>query len=195
MGPLTRISINLYVPHWVKRKSNSLSNAELISFLTQLRQLLDSGLPTSSALLATVDTFRKELFPEVRMIKGQFAKVPEAFDRDARNLKCETLQQLGKLLSINYQLGAPISRSVDLLVTNVLEREANEELLSGEMAGVRATIFVLAGLPLFGIFLGFIMGINIPCWLATNHIGQICLVSALSLEILGILWAKRLIRI
>lgn len=195
LGPLNRVSVNFPTPKFATRNKKSLSNEELVAFLSQLRQLLASGLPTSMALVTTAKSFQKDLFPEVRSHQDRLAEVPEAFASDVLNFKCDTLQKLVKLLSINRELGASISPSVDLLISNVLERQANEEMLAGEIAGVKATVFVLATLPLFGIALGFVMGINIPYWLATNHIGQLCLILALALESLGIYWSQQLIRI
>lgn len=72
------------------------------------------------------------------------------------------------------------------------ENELRQEL-SSSLAGVKLSAYVLAFLPLIGIFLALILGVNSIHWLANSSIGKISLVLALILEIIGIIWVRRLV--
>jgi tight adherence protein B len=72
------------------------------------------------------------------------------------------------------------------------ENELRQEL-SSSLAGVKLSAYVLAFLPLIGIFLAFFLGVNSISWLANSSFGKISLAIALILEFVGIIWVKRLV--
>ena len=72
------------------------------------------------------------------------------------------------------------------------ENELRQEL-SSSLAGVKLSAYVLAFLPLIGIFLAFILGVNSINWLANSSFGKISLAIALILEFVGIIWVRRLV--
>jgi len=73
------------------------------------------------------------------------------------------------------------------------ENELRQEL-SSSLSGVKLSAYVLAFLPLIGIFLAFILGVNSINWLANSTFGKTSLVLALILEIIGITWVRRLVK-
>ena len=72
------------------------------------------------------------------------------------------------------------------------ENELRQEL-SSSLAGVKLSAYVLAFLPLIGIFLALILGVNSIHWLANSSFGKFSLVLALILEVVGIIWVRRLV--
>ena len=73
------------------------------------------------------------------------------------------------------------------------ENELRQEL-SSSLSGVKLSAYVLAFLPLIGIFLAFILGVNSIYWLANSTFGKTSLVLAIILEIIGIIWVRSLVK-
>jgi hypothetical protein len=72
-----------------------------------------------------------------------------------------------------------------------VEKELRQEL-SSSMSGAKLSAWVLAGLPLFGIVLAGFLGVNSLEWLANSKIGNFNIVAALILEIIGIVWVRKI---
>ncbi|HTJ66198.1 MAG TPA: hypothetical protein VL551_01590 [Actinospica sp.] len=62
-----------------------------------------------------------------------------------------------------------------------------------ELAGIRATILLLAALPIFGFALGLALGANPLDTLLHNTIGQLSLLTGVGLDLVGLLWTDRLV--
>jgi hypothetical protein len=62
-----------------------------------------------------------------------------------------------------------------------------------ELAGIRATILLLAALPLFGFAMGVALGANPLNTLLHNTLGQLSLVLGVALDLVGLLWTDRLV--
>jgi tight adherence protein B len=62
-----------------------------------------------------------------------------------------------------------------------------------ELAGIRATILLLAALPVFGLALGLALGADPLGTLLHRTVGQLALVCGVALELCGLLWTDRLI--
>jgi len=71
------------------------------------------------------------------------------------------------------------------------QKELTAEL-SGSLAGAKLSAWVLAFLPLFGVVLAGFLGVNSIKWLQTSQYGKLTFISALILEMLGIIWVKRI---
>ena len=61
------------------------------------------------------------------------------------------------------------------------------------MASTKATVFVLAGLPIMGAGMGLMLGSDSMYWLLGSPAGRICLLLGLGLELAGWFWIKRLL--
>ena len=72
-----------------------------------------------------------------------------------------------------------------------MEKELRQEL-SSSMSGAKLSAWVLAGLPLFGIVLAGFLGVNSLEWLANSKIGNFNIVAALILEVIGIIWVRKI---
>ena len=88
--------------------------------------------------------------------------------------------------------GAALSPALNQFAQQIrVEKELRQEL-SSSMSGAKLSAWVLAGLPLFGIVLAAFLGVNSLEWLANSKIGNFNIVAALILEVIGIVWVKKI---
>jgi tight adherence protein B len=66
--------------------------------------------------------------------------------------------------------------------------------LEAQLASPRATARILMLLPLFGIAMGMMMGVNPVGWLLGTPLGLACLVGGLALTALGYWWTSRIVQ-
>jgi len=88
--------------------------------------------------------------------------------------------------------GAALSPALNQFAQQIrVEKELRQEL-SSSMSGAKLSAWVLAGLPLFGIVLAAFLGVNSLEWLANSRIGNFNIVAALILEVIGIIWVRKI---
>jgi tight adherence protein B len=88
--------------------------------------------------------------------------------------------------------GAALSPALNQFAQQIrVEKELRQEL-SSSVSGAKLSAWVLAGLPLFGIVLAGFLGVNSLEWLANSKIGNFNIVAALILEVIGIIWVKKI---
>jgi hypothetical protein len=88
--------------------------------------------------------------------------------------------------------GAALSPALNQFAQQIrVENELRQEL-SSSMSGAKLSAWVLAGLPLFGIVLAAFLGVNSLEWLANSKIGNFNIVAAIILEVIGIVWVKKI---
>ena len=88
--------------------------------------------------------------------------------------------------------GAALSPALNQFAQQIrVEKELRQEL-SSSMSGAKLSAWVLAGLPLFGIVLAGFLGVNSLEWLANSKIGNFNIVLALILEVIGIIWVRKI---
>lgn len=88
--------------------------------------------------------------------------------------------------------GAALSPALNQFAQQIrVEKEIRQEL-SSSMSGAKLSAWVLAGLPLFGIVLAGFLGVNSLEWLGNSKIGNFNIVAALILEVIGIIWVRKI---
>jgi tight adherence protein B len=88
--------------------------------------------------------------------------------------------------------GAALSPAFSQFAQQIrVAKELRQELFSS-MSGAKLSAWVLAGLPLFGIVLAGFLGVNSLEWLANSKIGNFNIVAALILEVIGIIWVRKI---
>jgi tight adherence protein B len=88
--------------------------------------------------------------------------------------------------------GAALSPALNQFAQQIrVEKELRQEL-SSSMSGAKLSAWVLAGLPLFGIVLAGFLGVNSLEWLANSKIGNFNIVAAFILEVIGIIWVRKI---
>ena len=98
----------------------------------------------------------------------------------------------GSLWQVCENNGAALSPALIQFSQQIrTEKELRQEL-SSSMSGAKLSAWVLAGLPLFGIVLAGFLGVNTLEWLANSKIGNFNIMAALILEVIGIVWVRRI---
>jgi hypothetical protein len=118
------------------------------------------------------------------------ASITQAIEIDLPNdLVAKSFASLWQVCENN---GAALSPALYQFAQQIrVEKELRQEL-SSSMSGAKLSAWVLAGLPLFGIVLAGFLGVNSLEWLATSKIGNFNIVAALILEVIGIIWVRRI---
>ena len=116
--------------------------------------------------------------------------IPQAIKVDLPNdLVAKSFASLWQVCESN---GAALSPALNQFAQQIrVEKELRQEL-SSSMSGAKLSAWVLAGLPLFGIVLAGFLGVNSLEWLANSKIGNFNIVAALILEVIGIVWVKKI---
>jgi len=76
--------------------------------------------------------------------------------------------------------------------SDLVRRGRQRADLRATAAGHRATVALLAGLPILGLAMGSGIGAQPVSILTTTVIGQVLLLAGVSLELLGLAWSRRL---
>jgi tight adherence protein B len=118
------------------------------------------------------------------------ASITQAIEIDLPNdLVAKSFTSLWQVCENN---GAALSPVLNQFAQQIrLENELRQEL-SSSVSGAKLSAWVLAGLPLFGIVLAGFLGVNSLAWLANSKIGNFNIVAALILEVIGIIWVKKI---
>ena len=90
------------------------------------------------------------------------------------------------------QTGAPLADLVERIEADVRATRRGLAAAAAQAAGARATAWLLAGLPLGGIALGYAIGVDPLDVLLRTPVGAGCAVGAIGLQFAGLAWADRL---
>jgi tight adherence protein B len=161
---------------------------------TALRAELEAGLQSRAAFISAVWSY-----PELRDI-AERASRPES-ELDLPALLIEHAEQPGRralrsLAACWYAAdrhGIALADAVTGIEEGLRAESARLRATEVELAGIRATILLLAALPLFGFAMGVALGANPLNTLLHNTLGQLSLVLGVALDLVGLLWTDRLV--
>ena len=185
-----------------------------VSTLTGIRRFLNRSIqfPIKTKALLIDDHFAQEivngissgLVPRIVLAKicGEYylentriaclsgTSITQAIEIDLPNdLVAKSFASLWQVCENN---GAALSPALNQFAQQIrVENELRQEL-SSSMSGAKLSAWVLAGLPLFGIVLAGFLGVNTLEWLANSKIGNFNIMAALILEVIGIVWVKKI---
>ncbi|MEV4758216.1 hypothetical protein AB0J86_24285 [Micromonospora sp. NPDC049559] len=91
------------------------------------------------------------------------------------------------------QTGAPLADLLERIETDARTLDRGLAGAAAQAAGARATAWLLAGLPLGGMALGYGIGVDPLDVLLHTPIGAACAGGAILLQVAGLLWAERLV--
>ncbi len=194
VAPVSKIRIPNALPKVFMKPKPKFEELQLISLLTAVRQELVAGLPVNQAIANIVQEQPIEILGHSQNSLGDTANLLDALGRDADQIGSPELKQLVKILNVNKSSGSSITQALDMMIRTALIRQERTHQIAAELSGIKATITVLALLPIFGSFLGVMMGVNVPYWLLMNPVGWGCLTLAYTFEAFGLLWVRKLIR-
>ncbi|MGW3308827.1 type II secretion system F family protein [Streptomyces sp. NPDC001073] len=120
--------------------------------------------------------------------------VPGALTSAARQPGAEGLLGLAACWRVAVDQGAGLAAGLDRLEGALRADRDQRADLRAQLAGARATVVMLAGLPVLGLLLGAAMGADPLRVLLHSGAGLACLVVGGLLEGLGLWWAMRIVR-
>lgn len=161
---------------------------------TALRAELEAGLQPKAAFMSAVWSR-----PELRDMAQQ-ASVPSPTVDFARLLVAQSarpgrraLRALAACWHAADRHGVGLTEAVAGIEEGLRAESARARAVAIELAGIRATILLLAALPAFGIALGLALGAD-PWDMLLHHTpGQFCLALGVGLDLCGLLWTDRLV--
>lgn len=164
----------------------------VVELLAGLRDELNSGAALHSAFERASAAAAVPVVPAAVAVCRMGGNVPEALRADAEG--SQLVVSLAALWQISEGSGAAMAAALDRLVDGAREAARLRRAIDSELAGPRATVRVLAFLPLIGLGMGFLMGANPLAFLLGSPIGWGCIAAAAALEVAGVLWMRTLVR-
>jgi len=176
-----------------RNKKIKLHFDEQLQFLYCIKTQLLSGATQIMALQFALSRIDEVLLPETRLSISIRSDIYTAMNRDAVEFRFRALGDYGILMQASAISGASISQPLSNLASAMIRNRTQEQLLASELASTKATVLVLAGLPIIGFALAMMLGSQSITWLFATSGGRTCLMTGLALELCGLLWIKRLL--
>ena len=108
--------------------------------------------------------------------------------------KHKSLSQLELIIKSSNETGAAITPTINRLIKQLKNQIDLKQQVSAELASTKATVIILASLPIFGLFLSSLLSGNSINWLFGTPVGRWCLIGGLTLNLFGIVWLNRIIK-
>ncbi|MFH7595946.1 type II secretion system F family protein [Streptomyces racemochromogenes] len=120
--------------------------------------------------------------------------VARALHEAAREPGAEGLAGMAACWRVSVDGGAGLAAGLDRLEGALRAERDRKESLRAQLAGARSTTVVLALLPLVGLLMGTGLGADPLKVLLHSPVGWGCLAAGAVLEVLGLLWCRRIVR-
>ena len=194
-GPLPKLTIrpriripNVFLRQKVKIK---MSFEEELQFVFNLKSQLYAGVNQVDALRFAISRAPEFALPNSRQALTSEANLLPVLHKDAT--EHNFLVNCANLLEISSNSGSSINGALTQIAQALINRRKQEQLISTELASTKATVVVLAGLPILGLGMGLLLGADSISWLLGSAAGRVCLFFGMGLELVGWLWIKRLL--
>lgn len=105
----------------------------------------------------------------------------------------ESLAEVAAAWQLAEQAGAPLAAILERMAGSIQDEVDLEREVAVEAGPARATARLMAGLPVFGLGLGLLLGVNPVAVLLGTGLGVACLVPGLALAIGGLAWIERIV--
>ena len=181
---------------WIDRLLSRLrrpSPPPLPELLSALAAELAAGQPTGLALESAALGLEPPACPQAVAACRTGADVATALRVDARAPGSQALRGLAACWEVSERSGAGLSVAVSRLAESVRAGAAAEAQLAGEVAAVRTSARLLAGLPLLGLLIGQWIGAQPLAWLTGSWVGRAVLLTGLALQALGMAWLHHMV--
>jgi tight adherence protein B len=116
---------------------------------------------------------------------------PHVVGDDARVVR----ERVHSAVSLAALSGAPLADVLERLDVHLRAVERMRSSASAQAAGARASALLLAAMPVSGVGLGYVVGVDPLLVLLHTPFGLGCLVGAVGLQLAGLAWAVRLSRV
>lgn len=136
-----------------------------------------------------------QLLPAIAVARrGDSADLADAVARVAAVQGYDGLRSVVACWRVAAASGAALAPAIDRVADALQDEIDLGREVASTMAGPRATVHVLAGLPLIGLLLGTAIGAQPITFLFGSVPGGGCLLGALVLDACGIGWSRRIAR-
>lgn len=170
--------------------------AEAIEIVFALAAELRAGRPPAQALALVADT--------APLLHGDLVEASLAVEAGAPPSSelgrigtlpgCEGLHGVAAAWAVTESAGGAVAEVLDRL-GEVLEADRQARAaLDAALAAPRATIALLAGLPVLGVVLGQSLGARPLHLLVHRPLGWLLLAAGITLDLLGVAWTRLLVR-
>jgi tight adherence protein B len=178
----------------LKPKAKSkISFEQELQFIFNLKSQLHAGVNQVDALGFAVSRAPEFAFTNTRQALVSQTSVYSALHEDSTSYKVPSFASCANLLELSSHSGSSVNEALTQVADKLMTRRNQEQLIATELASTKATVFVLAGLPIMGAGMGLMLGSDSISWLFGSAAGRVCLVLGIALELLGWLWIKRLL--
>ncbi len=126
--------------------------------------------------------------------RGDSGDLADAVAQVAGTPGCEGLRLVVACWRVAAASGAALAPAIDRVADALQDEIDLGREVTSIMAGPRATVHVLAGLPVIGLLLGTAIGARPIDFLLGSVPGAGCVLGAVLLDALGIAWARRIAR-
>jgi tight adherence protein B len=166
----------------------------ITALCTALRAELEAGLQPRTAFTSAVWS-RPELadLAEEACRPGKDVDLPKLLTAHAARPGRRALRALAACWYAADRHGIALADAVSGIEEGLRAEGARLRATEVELAGIRATILLLAALPIFGLALGLALGANPLDAMLHNTIGQCSLLAGVGLDLVGLLWTDRLV--
>ena len=176
-----------------QKVKNNLSFEAELQFVLNLKSQLHAGINQLDALRFAVSRAPEFALKNTRQALTSQTNVYAALHDDSKVYKVASLASCANLLELSSQSGSSINEALTQVADKLMTRRNQEQLIATELASTKATVFVLAGLPIMGAGMGLMLGSDSISWLLGSPAGRVCLVLGIGLELAGWFWIKRLL--
>jgi tight adherence protein B len=161
----------------------------------ELRAGHPSGQAFAAAVHAAPSALDLLLQPASRVAaRGDIGDLADAVARVAANPDCAGLRRLAACWRVAAASGAALAPAIDRVADALQDEIDVSRDVTSTLAGPRATVHLLAGLPVLGLLLGTAIGARPVDFLLGSGPGVGCLLAAASLDAAGMTWARRIAR-
>lgn len=166
---------------------------DVVALLGALAAEIDAGQPLEHALEHASHGLDPDPCPRARAASRVGSDVARALRADAEAAGSRGLRGLAACWEVSGRSGAGLATAVrQLAEAQRASAEARADLV-GEVAAVRASARILAGLPGLGLALGTLIGAAPLTWLTGAPAGRAVLLAGMLLQGAGLLWLRRIV--
>ena len=186
-----RLQSGRLVVRWRPTRRTARTRDHVVELIAGLRDELQAGSALRPAFERAARSAGDHVCPQAVAVSQMGGDVPEALRGDARDESL--LLSLAALWQVCEGSGGALAAALDRLVDGARQGARVRREVKAQLAGPRATMRVLAFLPVIGLGMGLLMGADPLGFLLGTVWGWGCLVGAVGLEVAGVLWMRHLV--
>lgn len=187
--------ISEFLVNSLRKRVNRFDEQAAISrFMLLCTAHLQSGLHLATALELSLQDMPTTFLPATRAALRHHTSISAALDLDIHNDKLENLELLAVGAKISEETGMSLVQMLKGVQANIERKSALTQILNQEIASTKATVVLLAALPIVGILLAMLLGADAAQWLISTKIGHVCAAVGIVCEFSGLMWIHWLIK-